>query len=395
MLSGFPFRMVNELQGAYSAFSRLVGGMMQTPHPQAPDLPMAADPRLDLTPYLYRTLEALQKEMSYAGRYRPIDPTDEPSVSGTKQLVAAAPQAPVAPVAQAPVGTYYPQAVPQVAPQGTTSYQSVQSQSVPQSQGSTAPQGNPWESAFNKVVNLLGSPVQSPFQGAPSQVQAPAPIQYTQANWGTQAAPAQAPNLGAIGSSDLANKPDLIQQLFPNLLSQLVGGRSGSPGLESREPDGGGELRDRGASDSKPVRSNLESVVDSALAWGSEAQHQFARAADFMITEHQENLAYNEMLTNPDILSDYTLKFFGPEGPYPVYESEAELATPGYPTAAVRMQQTNVAGLPAPPQASARQAPQDFWGSFKQQMDQDPSQAWRVINQASPQAIANKLFVME
>ena len=61
---------------------------MQTPHPQAPDLPMAADPRLDLTPYLYRTLEALQKEMSYAGRYRPIDPTDEPSTTGrrSKQL---------------------------------------------------------------------------------------------------------------------------------------------------------------------------------------------------------------------------------------------------------------------------------------------------------------------
>ena len=87
MLSGFPFRMVNELQGAYSQFARLVGGMMQTPHPQSPDLPMAADPRLDLTPYLYRTLEALQKEMSYAGRYRPIDPTDEPTVarSGSSQ----------------------------------------------------------------------------------------------------------------------------------------------------------------------------------------------------------------------------------------------------------------------------------------------------------------------
>ena len=66
MLSGFPFRMVGELQGAYNKFSSLVAGMMQTPHPQAPDLPMAADPRLDLTPYLYRTLEALQKEMSYA-----------------------------------------------------------------------------------------------------------------------------------------------------------------------------------------------------------------------------------------------------------------------------------------------------------------------------------------
>ena len=85
MLSGFPFRMVNELQGAYSQFARLVGGMMQTPHPQSPDLPMAADPRLDLTPYLYRTLEALQKEMSYAGRYRPIDPTDEPNTRSDKQ----------------------------------------------------------------------------------------------------------------------------------------------------------------------------------------------------------------------------------------------------------------------------------------------------------------------
>jgi hypothetical protein len=94
MLSGFPFRMVNELQGAYSQFARLVGGMMQTPHPQAPDLPMAADPRLDLTPYLYRTLEALQKEMSYAGRYRPIDPTDEPGTSGggSKQLRGSRPK---------------------------------------------------------------------------------------------------------------------------------------------------------------------------------------------------------------------------------------------------------------------------------------------------------------
>jgi len=95
MLSGFPFRMVNELQGAYSQFARLVGGMMQTPHPQAPDLPMAADPRLDLTPYLYRTLEALQKEMSYAGRYRPIDPTDEPS-----HAAAVAPSSYVAPAPQ-------------------------------------------------------------------------------------------------------------------------------------------------------------------------------------------------------------------------------------------------------------------------------------------------------
>jgi len=28
-------------------------------------------------------------------------------------------------------------------------------------------------------------------------------------------------------------------------------------------------------------------------------------------------------------------------------------------------------------------------------MDVDPSQAWRILNQAQPQVVANKLFVME
>jgi len=136
---------------------------------------------------------------------------------------------------------------------------------------------------------------------------------------------------------------------------------------------------------------NLEGMLDSALVWGDEAQEAFGRAANFMVNEHQENLAYNEILTNPDVLSDYTLTFFGPEGPYPVYESEAELVAPGYPTAAPQAYDQ----MPAPPQAEAPQQPGDFWGAFKQQMDVDPTQAWRVINQADPRTMANKLFVME
>jgi hypothetical protein len=141
---------------------------------------------------------------------------------------------------------------------------------------------------------------------------------------------------------------------------------------------------------------NLEEVVDNAVSWGEAAQKEMYRASNFMVNEHRENLAYNEILTNPDILSDYTLQFFGPEGPYPVYESEQELSTPGYPTAPVT-NQGMVPGsqMPAPPQAEAPQAPQDFWGNFKQQMDVDPTQAWRLINQAAPQTMAQKLFVME
>ena len=80
MLSGYPFRMVGQVQRAYSAFLDLINQEMRTPHPQRPDLPLAADPRLDLTPFLYRTLESLQKEVTYAGRYRSADPIGTPTV---------------------------------------------------------------------------------------------------------------------------------------------------------------------------------------------------------------------------------------------------------------------------------------------------------------------------
>ena len=136
----------------------------------------------------------------------------------------------------------------------------------------------------------------------------------------------------------------------------------------------------------------LEQMLDSAVAWGEKAQDTIKNYADFAVNEHQENLAYNEILTNPDVLSDYTLKFFGPEGPYPTYESEAELETPGYQTAPVAPQ---MGGFPAPPQAAPMEQPGDVWGNFNEQMVRDPANAWRVLNQASPQAVANKLFVME
>ena len=150
----------------------------------------------------------------------------------------------------------------------------------------------------------------------------------------------------------------------------------------------------------------LEGMLDSAVAWGHRAQdliggyadyavtahNLLAGYADFAVAEHTENLAYNEILTNPDVLSDYTLKFFGPEGPYPVYENEAQLETRGYPTAPV---QANYGEFPAPPAASAPQQPENFWGSFKQQMDTSPENAWRLLNYAQPNVVANKLFVME
>lgn len=324
----------------------------------------------------------------------------------SQQSVAPSSYVAAAPAAPAPVGTYYPQAVPQAPPAQTTSYQSSPSQSAPPSQ--TA--GNPWESAFNKVVNLLGSPVQSPFQGQPSPVQAPTASPYTRANWATQAPPSLVPNLGAQQSAaqtwqtNQISSPSYSPTSSINSLADVADLLEWSPESRMVVANYGTEA----PAILNQYALNLENLVDSAvdwatlakeqiasaIDWATVAQEQFYRAGNFMVNEHRENLAYNEILTNPDILSDYTLQFFGPEGPYPVYESEGELETRGYPTGPANGY-ADYSQMPAPAQAGARQQPADFWGSFKQQMDVDPSQAWRLINQASPQAMAQKLFVME
>ena len=307
--------------------------------------------------------------------------------------VAPAPQAP-APQAQAPapqayqVGTSYPQAVPQAAP----SYQSNPTQYAPQSQ--PAMEGNPWESAFNKVMNVLSTPVQSPFQGQPSQAATQyAPANYGQTNSG-QAIPALDPQTSSANQEYLDNSSQTYSSLSSEELDELqyeVGMSN-----ESRQ------VMDAFGVEAPAVLNqyalNLEGMLDSAVGWGFAAQDLIQGYADFAVQEHQENLAYNEILTNPDVLSDYTLKYFGPEGPCPVYENEQELESQGYPTAPAAQQQApQNAGqnFPAPPEAAAPQQPENFWGSFNDTMSRDPQNAWRMLNQAQPNTVQNKLFVME
>ena len=298
-------------------------------------------------------------------------------------MAAPAPQAAPASYQAAPVayqvGTSYPQAVPQANP----SYQSAPTQYAPQSQPAEQA-GNPWESAFNKVVNLLSAPVQSPFQGAPSQV----PTQYTPANYGQVSSPATQQSAPQTWSPSQDYSPNYSQTSSSPSLEQIADYLG--MGQESRQ------VIDAFGIEAPAVLNNyalqLEGMLDSAVAWGERAQNLIAGYANFAVNEHQENLAYNEILTNPDVLSDYTLKFFGPEGPYPVYENEAELETRGYPTTSAYGQ---VGEFPAPPAAAAPQQPENFWGNFSEIMNRDPQNAWRVLNQAQPATVANKLFVME
>ena len=84
MMSGFPFRIVKETQSSINSFIGLLGNLYQLPHPQTPDKPLASDPNLDITGFLYRSLDYLRKELSYSGKYKPSS-----SDTSTSKLSAA------------------------------------------------------------------------------------------------------------------------------------------------------------------------------------------------------------------------------------------------------------------------------------------------------------------
>ena len=89
MLSGYPFRMVQQTQQSINQFIGLLGNFYQLPHPQMPDMPLASDPNLDMTGFLYRSLDFLRKELSYSGTYKPSSSSSTPdSLSSADQLRA-------------------------------------------------------------------------------------------------------------------------------------------------------------------------------------------------------------------------------------------------------------------------------------------------------------------
>ena len=120
LLKGFPFRMVGQTQSAMQQFLVLLNQMLQSPHPLAPDQPLAADPRLNITPLLYRTFDHLAEELTYSGSYEPADPSFDPepglpggSPGGTGPgLNRVSPMGAPSSYPGGSFGTYSPTAVP-------------------------------------------------------------------------------------------------------------------------------------------------------------------------------------------------------------------------------------------------------------------------------------------
>lgn len=165
----------------------------------------------------------------------------------------------------------------------------------------------------------------------------------------------------------------------------------------------------------------------------------------------QEHQAYEAILTDPDILADYTCEFFGPNGPYPVdensedygyYDNEGYYYDPyGYydpqgnyyyddyynstnyynydnqydPNAAYGYDNAYNYGydtgydtgydnnylerpsLPVPPYPENTVDGQSFWNNFGDVAERDPANAWRYLSMAqrNPSVFREKLLVMD
>ena len=310
-----------------------------------------------------------------------------PTVGTTPQWVASSPAAVApAPVAPAQMAAQAPTYAPT-----PSSYQEFQ---APQ------PQDNPYKEAFNKVVGLLSSPVQFPFQGQQS-TQTPVADQANYASQQTtqlanQAAPTSMPginnNQGFSNGSSQTSTDLTAEQLRANGVSE-----------ESLQ------VIDHFGADAPAVLNRYATQVEDALV---KTNSQLVEGVGLLKELNDEHKAYTKILTNPDILADYTTKFFGPNGPFPV--SQASQAPQGRqvgqqfqtqaPAAPAAPRQAQAAApaptrpeMPVPPAPQAKGNPADFWNNFGNASDRDPQNAWKYLTaaQQNPEIFRQKLLVME
>lgn len=133
---------------------------------------------------------------------------------------------------------------------------------------------------------------------------------------------------------------------------------------------------------------NLRAVIE-------EAQMVIGAAAE-------DNAAYHTLLTDPDLLSDYVIEFFGMEGPFPVETPRDRLAQE------VAMNEAAYAPQRSAP-APVFQRPQmempepgpsaggssDFWDAFEQVSTYNPGALYQLLSQASPDDLRSRVLISD
>lgn len=301
-----------------------------------------------------------------------------PTVSTTSQWVAPYQQVTApAPQMQAQMG------VPQTQYSPTASYPQAY-QASPQSPQSE----NPYKEAFNRVVGLLSSPVQFPFQGQQSQTSP----QYAPANYSSQAAP-QYSNAGTQTYTPGINSNQGYSNGYSQTSQELTRDQLQANGVSEASLS----VIDHFGADCPVILNDYSCKIEDALIV---TNNQLIHAVNLLKELSAEHKAYETILTDPDVLADYTCEFFGESGPYPVPDESVSYSRPVgqqfvNPTVAPQYQRPD---MPVPPQPQQTQGnPADFWNSFGSLADRDPANAWRYLNaaQQNPDVFRQKLLVME
>ena len=321
-----------------------------------------------------------------------------PQASPTQQSSYVAPQT----AAQAPSVATSPQWVaptqpaqapaPQVQAQmGVQGIQYNPTQYNPQPQQAAPQAENPYKDAFNRVVGLLSSPVQFPFQGQQSAASQAA----DQANYGYQQTTPYS-NGGQQTYMPSSNN----SQAYSNNYSQTSQEITNEQLLANGVSEASLEVINHFGADAPAVLNDYACKIEDSLIT---TNNQLQEAVGLLKEMSAEHKAYEKILTDPDVLADYTCEFFGPEGPYPV-EDDA----PAYPQAptfagqqiqnpAAQVQAPTRPEMPVPPQPQAPANSGDFWRDFGGAAERDPQNAWKYLNaaQQNPQIFREKLLVME
>ena len=316
--------------------------------------------------------------ISYAAPVMQQTAAQAPSVATNSQWVAPY-QGTVAPAPQ------------MQAQMGVPTYQSTPTASYPQAY-QEAPQAasaeNPYKEAFNRVVGLLSSPVQFPFQGQ----QSGQTTQANQANYGSQLAPQYSNQAMPTSMPGVSSN-----QAYSNGYSQTSQEISPDQLLANGVSEASLEVIDHFGPDVPAVLNAYSCQLEDALI---ATNGQLMQAVDLLRAMSAEHKAYETILTDPDVLADYTCEFFGANGPYPVPDEAPVAGMPSQPVGQqyVRQVAPQRPEMPVPPAPQQVQGnPGDFWNSFGSLADRDPANAWRYLNQASanPEVFRQKLLVME
>ena len=301
-------------------------------------------------------------------------------VSNSPSMAAPAPQV------QAQMGVTTPQYSPT-----PSSYQESQV---------SQPQDNPYKEAFNKVVGLLSSPVQFPFQGQQSTQTTAA----GQANYASQPTTQYSNPVQPTSTPGINNN-----QVYSNDSSQTSTGITQEQLAASGVSQASLQVIDHFGADAPAILNDYACKIEDSLI---KTDTQLKQGVNLLQELNKEHKAYTKILTDPNVLADYTTKFFGPQGPYPVSkQAPAAPASAGQtvgqqfqnrvpaqpqtqaPTAAAPQRPE----MPVPPQPQAAATPGDFWNNFGNAADRDPQNAWKYLNaaQQNPEVFRQKLLVME